>query len=273
MVAALTHVPRVSWTTTDLSELDIEDMLETWDETVTDYIESYAGAGVSSPLSPTSSSGASSPRLPRTSPLLHLQPTTLPPMQPAISSPCIVVHSERRPSDASLLGLSSLSFDAFRFPSSSDSLSPPTPSSPADFFPSSSASPQTHRETDDMLDLDEFFGAARSSPFPTFESRLNARPDTGSAIRAFAKRLEANLPPPPVPVPPSQRVSIAPSTASCAESGRTATSRMTAVYPKPSKKEKEKKEAQMKVYPRPRQKNEAEDEIVKALRANWMMLR
>ncbi|BGP00024.1 hypothetical protein NBRC10513v2_004246 [Rhodotorula toruloides] len=252
MATTFSHVPRVSWTTTDLSELDIEDMLETWDETVTDYIASYAGEGVPSPVSPTFSSAASSPRLPRTSSLLHLQPTTLPPMQPAVSS------------------YSSLAFDAFRFPSS-DSLSPPTPSSPAGLFPTDS--PPLDRETDDMLDLDEFFGTPRASPFPTFGPRTNARPDTSSAIRAFAKRLEANLPPPPVP--PSRRASIAPSTStgSSVSSGRTAVSKATAVYPKPAKRDKEKDKVQTKSYPRPRQKNEAEDEIVKALRANWMMLR
>ncbi|BGO91953.1 hypothetical protein NBRC10512_001094 [Rhodotorula toruloides] len=269
MAAVFTHVPRVSWTTTDLSELDIEDMLETWDETVTDYIASYAGEGVSSPVSPTFSSATSSPRLPRTSSLLQLQPTTLPPMQPAISSHCLGIDTERRPSDASLLSPSSLAFDAFRFPSSSDSLSPPTPSSPAGLFPSDS--PPLDRKTEDMLDLDEFFGTPRASPFPTFGPRTNARPDTSGAIRAFAKRLEANLPPPPVP--PSRRVSVAPSTStgSSVSSGRTATSKATAVYPKPAKKEKDK--VQTKAYPRPRQKNEAEDEIVKALRANWLMLR
>ncbi|KAK4335007.1 hypothetical protein RTBOTA2_003764 [Rhodotorula toruloides] len=124
-----------------------------------------------------------------------------------------------------------------------------------------------------MLDLDEFFGTPRASPFPTFGPRTNARPDTSSAIRAFAKRLEANLPPPPVP--PSRRASIAPSTStgSSVSSGRTAVSKATAVYPKPAKRDKEKDKVQTKSYPRPRQKNEAEDEIVKALRANWMMLR
>ncbi|BGP32637.1 hypothetical protein JCM10296v2_004418 [Rhodotorula toruloides] len=271
MATAFTHVPRVSWTTTDLSELDIEVMLETWDGTVTDYIALHAGEGVSTPVLPTFSSAASSPRLPRTSSLLHLQPTTLPPMQPAVSSPCLDIDTARRPSDASLLSPSSLAFDAFRFPSSSDSLLPPTPSSPAGLFPSDV--PPLNRETDDMLDLDEFFGTPRASPFPTFGPRTTARPDTSGAIRAFAKRLEANLPPPPVP--PSRRASVAPSTStgSSVSSGRTAVSKATAVYPKPAKKDKEKGKMQTKAYPRPRRKNEAEDEIVKALRANWMMLR
>lgn len=123
-----------------------------------------------------------------------------------------------------------------------------------------------------MLELDDFFGAPRASPFPTFGQRVNARPDVGGAIRAFAKRLEANLPPPPVP--PNRRPSIAPSTSTTSSSSstvsrRTAASKGTSVYTKFSRKKDKKENA----HARPQQAKDPEDDITRALRANWMMMR
>jgi hypothetical protein len=123
-----------------------------------------------------------------------------------------------------------------------------------------------------MLELDDFFGAPRASPFPTFGQRVSARPDVGGAIRAFAKRLEANLPPPPVPQ--SRRPSIAPSTSTTSSSsstvsGRTATSKGTSIYPRFSRKKEKKEHA----HAGPQQAKDPEDDITRALRANWMMMR
>ncbi|GAA5906788.1 hypothetical protein JCM8208_000039 [Rhodotorula glutinis] len=224
-VAPAQAAARMSWTQTNLAELAIEDMLEAWD---------WAGQAAciphdDEPALGAAATAASRSRLPRTSSLLQLAVGPGAAVQPGKRDARSRVPSSSS-SNASPIEALDPGFDVFQrapVPSGMPALRPASP--PAPELPTSTSG--------DLVSLDDIFGAApgRSSPFPTLSWTTHlpsAAPPRPSGllknVRAFAERLDANLPPAPVlaaslpppshahPSPARARPSVAPSSASVA---------------------------------------------------------
>lgn len=268
MAVAAPHPGRISWTQTALAELDIEDLLDSWQDS---WGGLSGGQGTFVPLEegadleprPHSPSPAPKPRLSRTSSLLQLA------VEPSASTAAHLQRGgprQRSPSSNNSSNASSPiesldpGYDFFQFPPTPSGVTcapPPTSSAPAD---------STKRERGEIVSLEDIFGATpgRSSPFPTLSSTSHLATSSHPAprapsllknVRALAERFEANLPPAPVLATTSNhhssgggastpRPSLAPSSASIASgstgsgSGSSASTaraenRPLAMYPRP----------------------------------------
>ncbi|BGP40631.1 hypothetical protein JCM10450v2_004626 [Rhodotorula kratochvilovae] len=242
MAVAAMHAPRISWTQTDLAELDIEDLLGAWDD-----VGGWAAfAPVEDPPPSRSASPAPRQRLPRTSSLLQLAVEPLSPSKAALqtAAPFPDPRGRSASSGSSPVESPDPGFDFFQFPPIAPP-SPPRPSSTPETLPKSTSA--------DLISLDDIFGpssnVARASPFPTTPlPPPSASLPSAPAARALASHFEANLPPLPAA---ARRPSIAPSSISIASSGggsgsasfsgsgsssstaRAAAARPLAMYPRP----------------------------------------